>query len=57
MHPDSIVSAVINIISSFINHVPENSQIDVEEYLMKEIIEGMQDRYENTMTVKNEKDE
>ena len=51
-HPDSVISAAINIFSHYINNAPEKIQIQMEEYLMKGFNNGMKDRFENIRTIK-----
>jgi hypothetical protein len=51
VHPNSVISACVNIFTTFINNVPENLQIQMEEYLMNGFIEGMKTRFDHTRTV------
>lgn len=50
--PNSIISAAINIFSTFLDYVPEKLQNEMEESLMKGFNDGMKNRFERIRTIK-----
>lgn len=50
----AIISAVTNIISSFIDYCPENMQNEVEEHIYSEILRIRNDRFDNMRTIRTE---
>lgn len=50
--PGAIISAVTNIISSFIDYCPEHLQNEMEEHIYSEVAKSRLDRFDKITTIK-----